>query len=166
MESGSTCLPAASGIEPVREFYQHHQHRHVQIEAMQGVVSADPQQSHPFTIARASTSGTSTDDNVKSSLRLLIKTRSGLTRKLASRAAANQITNTNTDPLSSRKGMRVIVEGPYGHLSERLEAFDDVLLIAGGVGGTFVWPIAEDLTRKGKKFKLIWTVKSACELSC
>jgi hypothetical protein len=54
----------------------------------------------------------------------------------------------------------VVVEGPYGSLEERLSSFDDVLLIAGGVGGTFVWPIAEQLTRMKKPFRMVWSVKS------
>jgi NAD(P)H-flavin reductase len=54
----------------------------------------------------------------------------------------------------------VVVEGPYGGMEERLSGFDDVLLIAGGVGGTFVWPIAEQLTRMEKPFRMVWSVKS------
>jgi hypothetical protein len=54
----------------------------------------------------------------------------------------------------------VVVEGPYGGMEERLSGFDDVLLIAGGVGGTFVWPIAEQLTRMKKPFRMVWSVKS------
>jgi hypothetical protein len=53
-----------------------------------------------------------------------------------------------------------VVEGPYGGMEERLSGFDDVLLIAGGVGGTFVWPIAEQLTRLQKPFRMVWSVKS------
>jgi NAD(P)H-flavin reductase len=39
------------------------------------------------------------------------------------------------------------------------------LLVAGGVGGTYTWPIAEYLTEKGKGFKMVWTVRSA-GMSC
>ena len=54
----------------------------------------------------------------------------------------------------------MLVEGPYGGMEERLSGFDDVLLIAGGVGATFVWPIAEQLTRMKKPFRMVWSVKT------
>jgi len=80
-------------------------------------------------------------------LSLRIKTRDGITRQLANRVEKGGSTS-------------VVVEGPYGFLEERLSGFDDVLLIAGGVGGTFVWPMAEQLTRLKKPHRLIWSIKS------
>ncbi|ORY27089.1 putative ferric-chelate reductase [Naematelia encephala] len=102
----------------------------------------NPFQSHPFTIA-------STFHEDATTLNLLIKTRSGLTRKLASHASKNP-----------DKAVPVILEGPYGGLEERLERFDDILLIAGGVGGTFTWPIAEYLTAKNLPFRMVWCVRT------
>lgn len=105
------------------------------------------QQSHPFTIA-----STANPDHQHHILSLRVKTRDGITRQLAKRAGRDGTT-------------AVIVEGPYGGLEERLTGFDDVLLIAGGVGGTFVWPIAEHLTRLNRPFRMVWSVKSQGEYS-
>lgn len=100
------------------------------------------QQSHPFTIA-----STANPDHQHHTLSLRVKTRDGITRQLAKRAGRDGNTS-------------VVVEGPYGGLEERLSSFDDVLLVAGGVGGTFVWPIAEQLTRMGKPFRMVWSVRT------
>jgi NAD(P)H-flavin reductase len=102
------------------------------------------QQSHPFTIAAAAN-----PDDDHHTLSLLIRTRSGITEQLAKHVRNNA---SGTTP--------VTVEGPYGQLEERLSSFDDILLVAGGVGGTFVWPIAERLTRLGKSYRMVWSVKS------
>lgn len=78
-----------------------------------------------------------------------IKTRAGITEQLAKCARGS------TDGTTA-----VVVEGPYGGLEERLSSFDDVLLVAGGIGSTVAIPMAEQLTRLGNPFRLIWSVKS------
>lgn len=107
-------------------------------------MSLTQQQSHPFTIA-----STANPDHEHHTLSLRIKTRAGITEQLAKCARAS------TDGTTA-----VVVEGPYGGLEERLLSFDDVLLVAGGIGSTVAIPMAEQLTRLGKPFRLVWSVKS------
>lgn len=109
-----------------------------------------PQQSHPFTIA-----STANPDHDHHTLSLRIKTRAGITEQLARCARAS------TDGTTT-----VVVEGPYGGLEERLSSFDDVLLVAGGIGSTVAFPMAEYLNRLGKPHRMLWSVKSKGMVFC
>lgn len=83
---------------------------------------------------------------------LLVRSRSGITKHLAQQAIE---LSTSTLP--------VIVHGPFGHLEERLGRFDEILLIAGGIGCTFTWPIAEELERQGRAWRMVWAVRTEGE---
>ncbi|KAJ5716452.1 hypothetical protein N7493_008363 [Penicillium malachiteum] len=66
------------------------------------------------------------------------------------------------------------VEGPYGRPVDirDLSRFDHILLVAGGIGATFTWPIywalQEQMEAEGRdleKLKFIWAVRSTAEAS-
>lgn len=60
------------------------------------------------------------------------------------------------------EALDVFLEGPYGKLAERLETFDRVLVISGGVGSTFgmgVWSRLAGMDRK-----MIWCTRHRGEL--
>ncbi|KAJ5737577.1 uncharacterized protein N7483_002702 [Penicillium malachiteum] len=68
----------------------------------------------------------------------------------------------------------ISVEGPYGRpVNIRdLSRFDHILLVAGGIGATFTWPIywalQEQIEAEGQdleKLKFIWAVRSTAEAS-
>ncbi|WVQ84201.1 hypothetical protein IAT38_006352 [Cryptococcus sp. DSM 104549] len=111
------------------------------------VPSINPFQSHPFTIASPSPPAAAKDSI--NSLTLLISTRSGLTSRLARKCASN--------PLRS---VPVVLQGPYGGMTERLERFDRVLVIAGGVGAAFGWGIASQVGRRKGMVRMLWSVRS------
>ncbi|WVO25112.1 uncharacterized protein IAS62_006498 [Cryptococcus decagattii] len=92
------------------------------------VPSVNPFQSHPFTIA--SPPPTKSDTGVPSPLAILVSTRSGITKGIARSALSNP-----------SKSIPVIVQGPFGGFGEKLERFDRVLVICGGVGAAMGWPV-------------------------
>lgn len=83
---------------------------------------------------------------------LLVKSRDGMTAHLA-RAVAKH----------PDRPLRVAVDGPYGYLAERLLVFEDVLLVAGGIGCTFVQPLAQLLQMKGRRWRMVWSVREEGE---
>lgn len=83
-----------------------------------------------------------------------MRSRNGITKHLADRAAQ---TGVEGGPCAT---LPVLVHGPYGHFEERLGSFDEVLLIAGGIGCTFTWPIAEDRERRGRAWRMVWAIRS------
>ena len=101
------------------------------------------QQCHPFTLASCPT---------PSSFQFIISTRAGFTRKLAEKALAQP-----DNPLD------VFIEGPYGTLSERLENFDRVLIIAGGVGSTFGMGVYSQLGLMGVERTMVWSTRDVGE---
>ncbi|WVQ74100.1 hypothetical protein IAR50_003687 [Cryptococcus sp. DSM 104548] len=108
------------------------------------VPSINPFQSHPFTIASAPP----TDPRTPSPLTLLISTRSGITQRIT-HAAINH----------PHKSIPVTIQGPFGGLGERLERFDRILIICGGVGAAFGWPIVSKFGKEGK-VKMVWSARS------
>ena len=88
--------------------------------------------SNPFTVASITPSG----------LRVVARVRSGVTRTLA-----------------GRKEERVVLEGPYGQELE--SGCDQLLVIAGGVGGTFCVPIVAAAVNAGRTsgLRFIWAVR-------
>lgn len=109
-------------------------------------------QSHPFTIA--SSPPTNSDIDTPSPLTILISSRSGITKRIARSALSNP-----------SKSIPVIVQGPFGGFGEKLERFDKVLVICGGVGAAMGWPVASKLVREGRKVKMIWSVRNIGEFS-
>lgn len=107
-------------------------------------------QSHPFTIA--STPLTNSDVDTSLPLTVLISTHSGITKRIARSALSN-----------SSKSIPVIVQGPFGGFGEKLERFDKVLVICGGVGAAMGWPVVNKLIRERRKVKMIWSVRSIGE---
>ncbi|KAK0459862.1 uncharacterized protein EV420DRAFT_294365 [Desarmillaria tabescens] len=69
-----------------------------------------------------------------------------------------------------RRDLFVLLDGPFGHSTPELRAFDKALLIAGGSGIAYILPIFQDLVRcrKGEvgaktrcnKIELVWVVRS------
>ncbi|ODN80384.1 hypothetical protein L202_02635 [Cryptococcus amylolentus CBS 6039] len=108
------------------------------------VPSINPFQSHPFTIASAPP----TDPKTPSPLTLLISTRSGITKRITN-AAVNY----------PHKPIPVVIQGPFGGLGERLERFDKILVICGGVGAAFGWPIVSKFGKEGK-VKMVWSARN------
>ncbi|KAK3357853.1 ferric reductase like transmembrane component [Lasiosphaeria hispida] len=66
------------------------------------------------------------------------------------------------------------IDGPYGAAAHfprwATAAFDTVLLVAGGVGGTFVVPLYEQIVREvpaaTTRVELVWVVRDASEAAC
>lgn len=101
--------------------------------------------SHPFTVA-------SWELSSQTHLKLLIKQRSGFTKKLAH--------------LSNKNDLRVFFSGPHG-TSAPVGEFDYILLFATGFGIATVLPYVTKLVHgcnergyKGKKVHIIWQVKN------
>ncbi|WVQ84202.1 hypothetical protein IAT38_006353 [Cryptococcus sp. DSM 104549] len=111
------------------------------------IPSINPFQSHPFTIA--SPPPLSTPKLVTNPLTLLIATRAGLTNRIARRCQSNPT-----------RSIPIILQGPFGGLGERLERFDRVLVIAGGVGAAFGWGVASQAGRNGTKVKMLWSMRT------
>jgi predicted ferric reductase len=63
-----------------------------------------------------------------------------------------------------KMGTRVFIEGPYGHLTEKLQLKDRALLIAGGVGITPLRALTETLAVSPGKVTLLYRAKSADEI--
>jgi predicted ferric reductase len=101
-------------------------------------------ESHPFTIASYDVSRTSAS---QPTLSLLFRTRGGITRKLQK--------YLETGP----KEMVCLVEGPYGH-HVHLERYDNVLLLAGGVGITTIFAYLKHLVNMDvRRVRFVWTVR-------
>ncbi|GAA5998791.1 hypothetical protein JCM5350_002965 [Sporobolomyces pararoseus] len=115
-------------------------------------------ESHPFTVAVASTSESPLDSG-SHKLTLLAKSTGGFTRSLLERSQ------------SSPAPLYCNIEGPYGHpLSLDFAAYQSVLLFAGGTGITFCASILEELVGKAvrgeslnREITLVWSMR---ELGC
>jgi NAD(P)H-flavin reductase len=108
---------------------------------------------NPFTVADVTTS----------EITLVLRTLHGPTT-----AALRKLTKL------SKAKPPINIEGPYGasrHFPNFTEEFDRVLLVAGGVGATFILPIyhkiqqslEQDGVRCGSSVELIWAMRSAAE---
>lgn len=100
-------------------------------------------ESHPFSVM-SSDSG---------SFQLMARSRGGMTRRLTKSVAKG---NTS---------MKMLIDGVYGH-TQPVDLYDNVLLVAGGIGITAVIPYAEDIVARGIacKVKLMWTVRDIAHL--
>ncbi|KAL7270921.1 hypothetical protein RUND412_006354 [Rhizina undulata] len=113
---------------------------------------------HPFTVAlimKDEEPEAQKSDENGNDLVLVFKPHKGFTRRVY------DISRDNPDMT-----YRAYLDGPYGGLSRKLEAFETVLMIAGGSGITPVCGHLQDLARKIKQGKaltrdirIVWTVK-------
>ncbi|EMD01164.1 hypothetical protein BAUCODRAFT_200000 [Baudoinia panamericana UAMH 10762] len=114
--------------------------------------------SNPFTVASLPL--------IDGYYRFVAKVLDGNTAKLAQAADADKVASK----------IPVTVEGPYGLAShgERLLEYDRVLLVAGGVGATFIVPLYRQLladlspskgSYRRQKVSFLWTVRSKAEIT-
>ncbi|ORY22229.1 FAD-binding domain-domain-containing protein, partial [Naematelia encephala] len=82
--------------------------------------------SHPFTVASAPDSG---------AIDFFVKKRFGMTKDLANK-------------LVEGKDVRVLLDGPYGGIGGDLGLYDNILIIAGGSGGSFILCVLRDLVAR------------------
>ncbi|KAL9614071.1 MAG: hypothetical protein Q9167_001425 [Letrouitia subvulpina] len=117
---------------------------------------------HPFTIASSSTAASESEKFEGGNLMVfLIRPHRGFTRRLA------KYTHANIDV-----SFGVFIDGPYGGLPRRVEnAFDGVILVAGGGGITASISWLEHLVRRMKShavairtIKLVWVVRKTAHL--
>lgn len=122
---------------------------------------------HPFTIANSYTASTTTvkAENHKGdpqSMTFFIRSHSGFTQKLST------YIKNNADISAS-----VLVDGPYGGILSKVEnAFDSVILVAGGAGITACLAWLQHITSsmklqtvRTKRARLIWAVHEAEHLN-
>ena len=104
---------------------------------------------NPFTIANTPTRS-------KNYIRLIVRSLGGPTASLDALASSSQ-------------QITITIEGPYGataHFPD-LSSFDRILLVAGGVGATFIMPIYSQLkTSMGQeKLNFVWVVRDLADTS-
>ncbi|EGD92822.1 ferric-chelate reductase [Trichophyton tonsurans CBS 112818] len=114
---------------------------------------------HPFTIASLPQAESSNKTN---EMTLYVKPYEGITQTLSDSAR----------DVSSLK-LRVLLEGPYGGISfGSMSRFDSILIITGGSGASFSFPVVEDVLRscatedsadqvKGKTLNIIYAARSS-----
>lgn len=109
---------------------------------------------HPFTVASVMRN-TGGNDLEYNDLVLVFKPHKGFTRR------AFDISRSMPDI-----SYRAFLDGPYGGLSRKLEAFETVLMIAGGSGITPIVAHLQHLVQKVRKgealtkdIRIVWTVK-------
>lgn len=133
--------------------------------------SVVPLQCHPFTIV-------SLPEDKK--MEFFVRAAKGGTRRFFHYATKNhQILGSGET--SPQKGKRtVFIDGPYG-MHRPLRQFDSVVLLAGGMGATFIIPCLRDIvtawkgesqqpgskTRRAvtKRIRFVWVIKSRAHLS-
>lgn len=105
---------------------------------------------HPFTVASVTQ-----DDREYNDLVLVFKPHKGFTRRVF------DISRTRPDT-----SYKAFLDGPYGGLCRKLEAFETVLMIAGGSGITPIVSHLQQLVQKIQKgealtkdIRIVWTVK-------
>ena len=126
-----------------------------------------PFKSNPFTIASL--------PPIDGEIRIIAKILDGNTAKLAQNATAN-VHHQKTHNPTSPQHLPLSLEGPYGLTthSDRLLQSDRILLVAGGVGATFIVPLYRQLLadlspgpgsyRRGK-VAFVWVVREKGEVA-
>ncbi|RPD73308.1 hypothetical protein L226DRAFT_107589 [Lentinus tigrinus ALCF2SS1-7] len=116
--------------------------------------------SHPFTVASLPGSGAEKDGG-RNVIEIYARVLGGITARLGAVAKSGGL-----------KTSRVLLDGPYGGVEAKLDAYDRVLLLAGGSGVTFVVPLLLDIVRGSKSGKtmcravqIVWAVRSIDALS-
>ncbi|KAL9008072.1 MAG: hypothetical protein Q9173_006765, partial [Seirophora scorigena] len=98
-------------------------------------------------------------------IRLVLRALDGTTASLAAIAA-------NPAPQPQPPKTTLLIEGPYGAATNfpALASFPRILLVAGGVGATFILPIYRDLLDRvdddddaASRVKFVWAVKSLAD---
>ncbi|EAW08820.1 ferric reductase family protein [Aspergillus clavatus NRRL 1] len=139
--------------------------------------SVVPLQSHPFTIASIP------EDN---KMEFLVRAEKGGTRRFFRYASKHHHILGSGETSSAQRPRTVFIDGPYGTIRP-LTQFDSVVLLAGGMGATFVIPLLRDIvagwkteclqssgasgkaTRSRlvatKRIRFVWVVKSRAQLS-
>ena len=120
---------------------------------------------HPFTVFAI---GTQPDDPSQGHIDLIVKMEAGLTRKLArcTSSVKNKGEEKDVEQASVQvKGGKVcvLIEGPFGIIPS-IEEATDLVLVSGGVGITFCWPLLmaaarSSSTTKLSSCKLIWIIR-------
>ncbi|CAE6393364.1 unnamed protein product [Rhizoctonia solani] len=119
-------------------------------------IAALPFEAHPFTIA----STYSEDSHAKGSLQeivFIIRGRDGFTKRLL-------------EASETRQSVPVVIDGPYG-APPRLSHYSKLILIAGGSGVSYTFPLLLDIVRQAKsgngvaqRVSFIWVVRSASHI--
>lgn len=107
--------------------------------------------SHPFTIISSPESP---------DLVFMMKAKGGLTHMVYKKAALQLPPNNEV--------FRCSVEGPYGGSHIKLQAFDTVFLVAGGIGATFAISLLKELVCNPgccRRARFVWAVKSSNDLT-
>lgn len=93
-----------------------------------------PLESHPFTISSVSQD---TVNNGSNEMELVVRARTGFTRRLHRRASS---------PQTSRSNVRAFMTGPFGSLPT-WNTFETIVLISASTGASFTLPILESILR-------------------
>lgn len=120
--------------------------------------SLTPWENHPFTLASWEKNGQCT------TLHFLIAPQSGWTGRLRRRIEAATGKTGESSPLVAppEAKLRVLLEGPYGS-RDRIDEYDNVLLLAGGSGIAAILPYVHALSQSDskKRISVVWTVRNA-----
>ncbi|KAB8218384.1 ferric reductase NAD binding domain-containing protein [Aspergillus novoparasiticus] len=134
-----------------------------------------PLQSHPFTIASIPA------DN---KMEFLVRSEKGGTRRFFHYASKHHHVLGSRDTSPVKPARTVFIDGPYGKMRP-LRQFDSVVLLAGGMGVTFVIPCLRDIVSRWKmeclgdkeqskksprltptkRIRFVWVIKSRAQLS-
>ena len=131
-----------------------------------------PLQSHPFTIASIPA------DN---KMEFVVRAEKGGTRRFHSYASEHKnVLNTGSTALT-KGDLTAFIDGPYGSM-RTLRQFDSVVLLAGGMGATFMMPCLRDIVAAWKteasqrskstrlaavrRVRFIWVIRSLSQLIC
>ncbi|KAB8231940.1 ferric reductase family protein [Aspergillus alliaceus] len=130
-----------------------------------------PLQSHPFTIASIP------EDN---KMEFLVRAEKGGTRRFFRYASKHHHVLGSEDTAPMKPTRAVFIDGPYGRI-RTLRQFDSVVLLAGGMGVTFIIPCLRDIVSQWKmeclgsseptrltptkRIRFVWVIKSRAQLS-
>ncbi|KAE8146746.1 FAD-binding domain-containing protein [Aspergillus avenaceus] len=137
--------------------------------------SVVPLQSHPFTISSIP------EDN---KMEFLVRAEKGGTRRFFHYASKHHHVLGSADSTPAKSARTVFIDGPYGRMRP-LRQFDSVVLLAGGMGVTFVAPCLRDIVAgwkaesmsgnaspgrasrltATKRIRFVWVIKSRAQLS-
>ncbi|XP_073308633.1 ferric reduction oxidase 7, chloroplastic-like [Primulina huaijiensis] len=121
---------------------------------------------HPFSVSSSPRDG-------KNHLAILIKVLGDWTAKLEGRIPTDDEKESEIEPLlQSSSRLTVSVEGPYGHESSHHLTYENLVLVAGGIGISPFLAILSDVLHRinegtpclPKNIVIIWAVKTSNEL--
>ena len=133
--------------------------------------SVVPLQSHPFTISSLPSD---------SKMEFLVRAEKGGTSRFFRYASKHDSVLGTGETSPTKRERTVFIDGPYGTFRP-LRQFDSVVLLAGGMGATFIVPCLRDVvaawkqdsqqqtsgTRQAvaKRIRFVWVIKSRAQLS-